>query len=363
MVANTHRRAFDVVEVTNEMPWNRIGGVGTVIENLISGFDATSTRALWFLVDHSYRPDELETILSRYDSVVVGTHDDLGRFDAPVAHLHSYSVNARLLDALAGRTVVFTIHSLLSEEERSNDVDLSGAVRWQEQLIAACDRVVLISEAERGHYTRLGYDRLNPRVSIVHNGLRLPSRFRAPRAKRTLGFSGRLVPRKHPEYVQMILGEKGFEERRALIAGKAFSLYARDLVGRLGLEERVRYLGWCGGERLEAFYDAIDVLAVPSVYEPFGMAALEAAARGVPVVCTRVDGLTEVLGEHAFYVEDESYEAFREGMQAWAEADEEALAELAEGAFVRYVERFTDVAMARAYQDVFAELSTTSVAA
>lgn len=368
MVANTERREFDVLEVTNEMPWNRIGGVGTVIENLISGFEATGTRALWFLVDHGYRAGDVEAILARYDSVVVGTHEDLRRFEAPVAHLHSYSVNARLLDALAGRTVVFTVHSLLSEEERSNDVDLRGAVRWQEQLIAECDRVVLVSDAERAHYERLGYGRLNPRVSVVHNGLRRPDRFRAPRGKRTLGFSGRLVPRKHPEYAQMILREPGFEERRTLVAGKAFSLYARDLVGRLGLDERVRYLGWCGGERLEAFYDAVDVLAVPSVYEPFGMAALEAAARGVPVVCTRVDGLVEVLGEHAFYVEDESYEAFREAMRAWAEAGEDALAGLAAGAFARYEERFTDVAMAESYRELFAELAeparlSTSVAA
>jgi glycosyltransferase involved in cell wall biosynthesis len=357
MVGNTARREFDVLEVTNEMPWNRLGGVGTVIENLISGFEATGTRALWFLVDHSYGPAELETILARYDSVVVGTHADLRRFEAPVAHLHSYSVNPRLLDSLAGRPFVFTVHSLLSEEARSNDVDLSGAVRWQEELIAESDRVVLISEAERGHYRRLGYDDLNQRVSVVHNGLRRPPRFRAPRGRRTLGFSGRLVPRKHPEYAQMVLCEPGFEERRTLVAGKAFSLYARDLVGRLGLEERVRYLGWCGGERLEAFYEAIDVLAVPSVYEPFGMAALEAAARGVPVVCTRVDGLVEVLGEHAFYAEDESYEAFREAVRAWAGADEGMLAHLAAGAFARYADRFTDVAMARAYGDVFAALA------
>ena len=44
-----------------------------------------------------------------------------------------------------------------------------------------------------------------------------------------------------------------------MIAGKAFSRYARDLVSGLDIEERVRYLGWCGGPRLDAFFDAIDV--------------------------------------------------------------------------------------------------------
>jgi hypothetical protein len=199
MISNTSERTFDVVEITNEMPRNRIGGVGTVIENLISGFEATGTRVLWFLVDHRYRRFEVDEILARYPSVAVGTHDDVHRFHAPVAHLHSYNVNARLVGALAGRTTVFTVHSLLVEEARSNDVDLSGAVR----LLAACDLVVVVSDAELARYRAIGYDALNPRVAVVHNGVRAPDRYRTPRGKVTLGFSGRLVPRKHPEYVQM----------------------------------------------------------------------------------------------------------------------------------------------------------------
>jgi hypothetical protein len=35
VITNTARRAFDVIEITNEMPLNRTGGVGTVIDNLI----------------------------------------------------------------------------------------------------------------------------------------------------------------------------------------------------------------------------------------------------------------------------------------------------------------------------------------
>lgn len=356
MIANTDLRRFDVVEITNEMPWNRIGGVGTVVENLISGFAALGTQALWFLIDHGYRPFEVERILAAWPNVAVGTHDDLRRFETPVAHLHAYAVSDGLLPALDGARLLFTVHSLLVEEERSNDVDLSGAVRWQEALFERSDEIALISAAERNRYRALGYDRLNPRVSVVHNGLRRPPRFRPRSSRSTIGFSGRLVPRKHPEYAQMILCEPGFEHLHTLIAGKAFSTYARDLVRRLELEERVRYLGWCGGARLEAFYDAIDVLALPSSYEPFGMAALEAAARGIPVICTRIDGLVEVLGEFAFYAEDDTYEAFCTAARRWAEADRSEIACIARGARRRYLRRFTDVHMAQRYLGRFESL-------
>ncbi len=234
--------------------------------------------------------------------------------------------------------------------------DLPLAVQWQEALIAACDEVTLTSEAERRYYRKLGYDSLNSQVSVVHNGVRPPAKFCNRRRNRVLGFCGRLVPRKHPEYVQMILREKGFEGYTTMIAGKAFSTYARDLLRDLDIEDRVRYLGWCGGARLEAFYDSIDMLAVPSIYEPFGIVALEAAARGIPVVCTRVDGLVEVLGEYAFYCEGETYADFRDAMYRLLAADEATIAALTEGARERYQQYFTDVAMAQKYQRRFASL-------
>jgi glycosyltransferase involved in cell wall biosynthesis len=350
VIANTNARRFDVIEVTNEMPLNRIGGVGTVIEHLMSGFQAIGVRALWFLTQHEYPPAEIEQILRRFPSVAVGSHEDLARLRAPAIHLHAYAMSDGLVETLASRPFLYSVHSLLVEEERSNDVDLSSGVRWQEELIGLSSEVTLTSEAERRRYRRLGYSRLNPRVSVVHNGIRPVAARRPTRGMRSLGYCGRLVPRKHPEYVQMVLREPGFERSRALIAGKAFSPYARDLLQRLRLERRVRFLGWCGSARLEAFYDAIDVLAVPSIYEPFGLAALEAAARGVPVVCTRVDGLVEIFGDHAFYSDGFDYPSFHQAMVRWRSASSEEIAAVTAGARRRHLERFTDVAMAEAYR-------------
>jgi glycosyltransferase involved in cell wall biosynthesis len=356
MIANTAERDFDVIEITNEMPQNRIGGVGSVIEALMSGFEALGVRALWYLTDHEYQPYEVEAILARHPCVAIGDHGELAHFAAPVVHVHSYRHAPDLLQAIGDARSVFTVHSLLACEEWSNDVDLHGAVEEQERLIARCNAVALVSSAELGYYRRLGYQHLNPNVHIVHNGIRPPDW--APRTTRrgVLGYCGRLVPRKHPEHVQLLLGEPGFEDFEALIAGKAFSRYARDLVRELGIAERVRYLGWCGGPRLEAFFAAIDVLVQTPSYEPFGLAALEAAARGIPVICSRVDGLAEVLGEHAFYCEEPDYPSVRDAARRWRAADEAQLASLADGARRRAVEHFTDVAMARRYLDCFRAL-------
>ncbi|MGZ5205224.1 MAG: glycosyltransferase family 4 protein [Caldimonas sp.] len=357
MIANTNERRFEVIEITNEMPQNRIGGVGSVIESLMSGFDALGVRALWYVTDHEYQPYEVDAILASRHDVAFGSHAELGEFAAPVAHIHSYNHAPGLMAALGRVRSLFTIHSLLALEESSNDVDLGDAVAGQERLIASCDEVALVSNAERGYYDRLGYGRLNDRVSVVHNGIVAPPARADRRRRGVIGYCGRLVPRKHPEYGQKVLCEAGFKNFRTMIAGKAFSRYARDLVRDLDLEERVHYLGWCGGARLEAFYDAIDVLVQPSTYEPFGLAALEAAARGIPLVCTRIDGLVEVLGESAIYCEDTSYAAFHEAMRRWRDADPASLGAMADGARERALSLFTDVAMAQRYVERFRALA------
>ena len=51
------------------------------------------------------------------------------------------------------------------------------------------------------------------------------------------------------------------------------------------------------------FYASIDALAVVSKHEGFPMVVLEAGARGLPVVATRVGALQEVLGEEVLFVE------------------------------------------------------------
>jgi len=129
VITNTDRRSFDVVEITNEMPVHRNGGVGTVIEGLMSGLAREGLDVLWFVTDHGYSREQVDQILRRFPRVAVGDGDDLRHFDARVVHLHAYQENRDLEARLAGWQSVYTVHSLLALEETSNDVNLASAVR------------------------------------------------------------------------------------------------------------------------------------------------------------------------------------------------------------------------------------------
>ena len=63
----------------------------------------------------------------------------------------------------------------------------------------------------------------------------------------------------------------------------------------LGLETTVKFIPAQSQENLPAFYNAAEVLVMPSHYESFGMVALEALACGTPVIATDVTGISPLV--------------------------------------------------------------------
>jgi glycosyltransferase involved in cell wall biosynthesis len=71
----------------------------------------------------------------------------------------------------------------------------------------------------------------------------------------------------------------------------------------LGLSDRVHILGRVSTERLDHLYRGGEAMVFPSEYEGFGNPALEAMARGCPVVATIAGSLPEVVGDAGLLVE------------------------------------------------------------
>ena len=64
---------------------------------------------------------------------------------------------------------------------------------------------------------------------------------------------------------------------------------------RLGLTRHGTFLGWVGDDMLHSLYRVAEVAIVPSIYEPFGLVALEAMASGCLCVAADTGGLREVV--------------------------------------------------------------------
>ncbi|MFA5927105.1 MAG: glycosyltransferase family 1 protein [Patescibacteria group bacterium] len=112
-------------------------------------------------------------------------------------------------------------------------------------------------------------------------------------------FVGTLEPRKGISaligaYAQ--LDQEIQEEYRLIIAGKKGWYYEEifDLVGKLGLKERVGFPGYIAEDDLPLLYNGASLFVFPSVYEGFGLPVLEAMKCGTPTITSDAPALVEV---------------------------------------------------------------------
>ena len=82
-----------------------------------------------------------------------------------------------------------------------------------------------------------------------------------------------------------------------MIGGGPLQSRLASLVGSLDLGERVEIKGWIDPDQAQGYIQDSDIMVMPSIMESFGVAAVEAAAAGIPVIATNVGGIPEIV-EH-----------------------------------------------------------------
>lgn len=159
----------------------------------------------------------------------------------------------------------------------------------------------------------------------------------------TVVFVGRIVPDKGLDVLLRALALVTDDWERLLVAGDGWSRQECErLAHRLGLSERVRFLGEVDGDELREVLLEARVVAVPSRWpEPFGIVGLEAMAQSRPVVASDIGGIPEWLdhGETGLLVRPGDKTAFAEALVTLLRDEDTAEAMGLEG--WRRVERFS----------------------
>jgi glycosyltransferase involved in cell wall biosynthesis len=223
-----------------------------------------------------------------------------------ILHAHLFLANqvARFLGRLAGVPVIITSH---------HDIDLWMGLRHRliERVTAPwSDAVVACSEAVRRHAVET-FGLRRGLVHTLHNGIEIgedrpldPERRRLLRRELgagpedlLLGCVGRLVePKKGLAVLLAAVGRiaRAVPGARLAIVGDG---PARSFLERRAVQEGVRGRTVFAGLRrdVDALMSAFDLFVLPSNWEGFGIALLEAMAATVPVVATRVGGVPEVV--------------------------------------------------------------------
>jgi glycogen(starch) synthase len=236
------------------------------------------------------------------------------RFHFDLVHGHDWLV-AVAGDHLAKRfrtPLVTTIHA--TEHGRHQGwVDkhpqsyIHGVERW---ITNRSERVIACSHYMREQIADI-FRVEEERVSVIPNGIdpgdlqyqsedelrRLRREFARPEEKLVL-LVGRLVYEKGfqlalealPQVIERVPGV------RFLVAGSGtHERELREQARSIGLEPHGTFLGWIGDDVLHSLYRIADLTVVPSIYEPFGLVALEAMASGCPCLVADTGGLREVV--------------------------------------------------------------------
>ena len=94
------------------------------------------------------------------------------------------------------------------------------------------------------------------------------------------------------------------EDVVAVVVGRGDAEKYRALAERGGASGRVFFVG--PREQIERFYSAADLFVLPTLYDPFSNAALEAMASGLPVITTKNNGVAELIenGREGYALDD-----------------------------------------------------------
>lgn len=256
---------------------------------------------------------EFVTWIEHMNTDMLSAGVELGeRFDFDRVHGHDWLV-ASACDHLSKRLgcpLVMTIHATEYGRhqgwvDKHPQSHIHGVEKW---IVNRADAVIACSAYMREHIADIyAVDEVD--VEVIPNGIdpddlqpvgdldEMRAGFAAPDEKLVL-LVGRLVYEKGFQVALEAL--PGLIERvgklRFIVAGSGtHEAELKAQAEQLGLMDHGTFVGWIGDDVLHSLYRIADLTVVPSIYEPFGLVALEAMASGCPCIVADTGGLREVV--------------------------------------------------------------------
>jgi D-inositol-3-phosphate glycosyltransferase len=255
---------------------------------------------------------------------------------------------ARELQREWGVPVVQMFHTLGKMKDAVADGpaqrEAENRARVEQEILAFADRIVAATPLDRQQLLDL-YQVAEDKIVVIPCGVNL-ERFHPmplPEAQRLVGvpegrrmflFVGRLDPVKGLNVLLEAMCE--LTERLHLHSARDLSLAIiggdseshleammddtkclQEIIRDKGLDDLVLFLGPRAQEQLPPYYAAAVACVMPSLYESFGMVALEAMACGTPVIASRVGGLTFTVrdGETGYLVPERDPKALADKLE------------------------------------------------
>jgi glycogen(starch) synthase len=302
------------------------------------------------------------------------------RIDFALVHSHDWLVAgaAELVARRFGRPWLTTVHATEWGRHQGwvQTHPQSHIHAAERSMVRRADGVIACSRYMRSHVAMV-FGVAPSRIKVIPNGidprdlepvvLDLPglrARYARPDERLVL-LVGRLVYEKGfhlaLDALAPVIGRLG--KVRFVVAGTGTAeTELKRQARRLGLGRHGSFLGWIGDDMLHSLYRVADLCIVPSIYEPFGLVALEAMASGCLCVVADTGGLREVVpgdGTVGLRFPSRDAAALREVLERVL-TDDQARAQLVAEAR-EHVLRFDWVEVARSTHAVYRQMTELAV--
>ncbi|WP_052712114.1 glycosyltransferase [Domibacillus indicus] len=220
-------------------------------------------------------------------------------YDVSLIHTHDWLTGdaAVLLAEQHQLPLVATIHA--TEHGRNNGLhnELQHAIASKEKaLISSSDTIIVCSQPMKEEL-RVFYEAIEKDIYVIPNGVEFEERVsgstRFSHLEPFIFSIGRMVFEKgFQTFFNIHLKSLKKENIQFIIAGKGPLLENwREEVKKRGLEDRIHFVGYVSDEERKALFQSCEAAVFPSLYEPFGIVALEAMAFQKPVIAAATGGL------------------------------------------------------------------------
>ena len=263
----------------------------------------------------SLRKEDLFSVVDEFKNGVEDFLVNEDHHDALFANYWLSGAAAHGLKHSLRLPLLTTFHTLARVKGISVDKNVEYEYRSKiESEVIGCSDVILANSSFEMEQLITKYDADPSRIEIVPPGVDhsifKPSSKKEARAQLNLSadpillFVGRIQPLKGADLAVLTLSELSHEDTHLVLVGGSSGPEGpreekriRQMVDELGLTQRVTFIEPQKHEKLVNWYQAADVVIMPSKSESFGLVALEASATGVPVVASSVGGLQTII-EH-----------------------------------------------------------------
>jgi glycogen(starch) synthase len=248
-----------------------------------------------FDIENLYGDDVINKVFqfANITSALASTID----FDVIHAHDWMTMLAGVKIKQQTGKPLVMHIHSL--EVDRSGTDSKGWVYELEKKGMEYADMLIPVSNFTADNiHQYYGIDR--KKISVVHNGSNTVKPFKSEKKfkEKIVLFVGRLTRQKGPEKFLDIASkvlEKDPDVRFVMAGvGDYFkSMLEKSSYKNIG--NRFHMTGFLNMEKLRYLFSITDVYCMPSLSEPFGLSAVEAAQFGIPCVISKQSGVAEVL--------------------------------------------------------------------